>query len=95
MQIDSRKIAVEKDKNKKAMKVSIQSQIMLKSNSVYRQSGFYNSLSGFKQNKVTGILKELDNLKNPAAWEEVKNKLMDESERMDRLPDPKYHKKIS
>ena len=41
------------------------------------------------------MIKELENLKNPVAWDEVKNKLMDESERMDRLPDPKYHKKIS
>jgi len=34
-------------------------------------------------------------LKNPAALDEVKNKLMNEPERMDRLPEPKDHKKDS
>ena len=41
------------------------------------------------------MLKELENLKNPAALDKVKNKLLDEPEKMDRLVDPKYHKKIS
>ncbi|WP_181717960.1 MULTISPECIES: hypothetical protein [unclassified Psychrobacter] len=39
------------------------------------------------------MLKELENLKNSTAFDEVKNKLMDEPEKMDRLPDPKDHKK--
>jgi|TARA_R110002020_G_scaffold8663_2_gene34451 hypothetical protein len=34
-------------------------------------------------------------LKNPAALDEVKNKLIDEPESIDRLPDPKDHKKDS
>ena len=77
------------------MEVSKQSQIALKSNPMGKQSGFYSSLSRSKQNIVTVILKELENLKNLAAQDEVKNKVMDESERIDKLADPENHNKNS
>jgi hypothetical protein len=38
------------------------------------------------------MLKVLENLKNPEALDEVKNKLMDKSERIERLSDPEDHK---
>ena len=39
------------------------------------------------------MLKVLENLKNHAALDGVKNKLFDKPEKMYRLPDPKDYKK--
>ena len=75
------------------MKASKESQTAFKSNNKSKQSGFYNSLSRSKQNKVAGMLKELKNLKTPKALDTVKNQLLNESERMDRLLDLKDYKK--
>ena len=41
------------------------------------------------------MLKEFENLKNPAALDEVKNKLMDDLERMDRLSNSQDYKRDS
>lgn len=93
MQLESHKIAVEKRKNKKAMEVSKESQRAIKSQSVDKWSSFYRSLPKSKQNKVTRMLKELENLKNPAALDDVKIKLMNEPKIIDGLPDHKEPKK--
>lgn len=93
MQLESRKIAVEKRENKKAIEVSKESQKAVKSQSVDKWSGFYRSLPKSKQNKVTRMLKELENLKNPAALDDVKIKLMNEPKIIDGLPDQREPKK--
>lgn len=93
MQLESRKIAVEKRENKKAMEVSKESQRAIKSQAVVKWSSFYRSLPKSKQNKVTRMLKELENLKNPAALDDVKIKLMNEPKIIDGLPDQKEPKK--
>ncbi|WP_201503164.1 MobV family relaxase [Psychrobacter cibarius] len=93
MQLESRKIAVERDESKKAMDVSKESQTANNAKRVDKWSGFYRSLSRSKQNKVTRILKELENLKNPAALDDVKTKLMNEPKIINDLPEERDHKK--
>ena len=56
-------------------------------------SCFYSSLSRSKRNKVTGVLKELKNLKTLAVLDDVKIKLMNKPKIIDGLPDQKELKK--
>ncbi|WP_352339613.1 hypothetical protein, partial [Psychrobacter sp. 16-MNA-CIBAN-0192] len=93
MQLESRKIAVEKNENKKARKVSKDSQTAIKSQSVDKWNDFYRSLPSSKQNKVSILLKEVEKTKNPNAVELTKEKLMDEPERIDKLINPRIQSK--
>ena len=93
MQLESRKIAVERGESKKVMDVSKGSQTANKSKSVDKWSSFYSLLPRSKQNKVTRMLKELENLKNPAALDDVKTKFMNDPNLINKLPEEKDHKK--
>ena len=89
MQLESRKIAVEKRENKKAMEVSKEAQKELKTEYRDKWTVFYRALPKSKRVKVAGLLTEIRNKKSPEAVQAFKNKLIKEPEVIDRLPNPK------
>ena len=93
MQLESRKIAVEKNERKKAMEVSEASQRSVTTEYRDKWNSFYKTLPRSKRVKVDWVLKVTRNSKDHEAVRVVKNKLMKEPERIDRLPDPKTQDK--
>ena len=89
MQLESRKIAVEKNERKKAMEVSKEAQKELKTEYRDKWTVFYRALPKSKRVKVAGLLTEIRNKKSPEAVQAFKNKLIKEPEVIDRLPNPK------
>lgn len=89
MQLESRKIAVEKNERKKAMEVSKKAQTELKTEYRDKWTSFYRALPKSKRAKVAGLLTEVRNKKSPEAVRAFKNKLIKEPEVIDRLPNPK------
>ena len=89
MQLESRKIAVEKNERKKAMEVSKKAQTELKTEYRDKWTVFYRALPRSKRAKVAGLLTEIRNKKSPEAVRAFKNKLIKEPEVIDRLPNPK------
>ena len=93
IQLESRKIAVEREESKKAMELSEASQRSVTTEYRDKWNSFYKTLPRSKRVKVDWVLKVTRNSKDHEAVRVVKNKLMKEPERIDRLPDPKTQDK--
>ena len=93
IQLESRKIAVEREESKKAMELSETSQRSVTTEYRDKWNSFYKTLPRSKRVKVDWALKVTRNSKDHEAVRVVKNKLMKDPERIDRLPDPKTQDK--
>ena len=93
MQLESRKIALDRDESKNAMDVSKDSQTANKSKSVDKWSSFYSSLSIPRQKRVSNELEKIESGQFPDKVEFAKAKFIDEPSLIDILPDPKNHNK--
>ena len=76
MQLESRKIALDRDESKNAMDVSKDSQTANKSKSVDKWSSFYSSLSIPRQKRVSNELEKIESGQFPDKVEFAKAKLI-------------------